>query len=298
MVTGGIFIYRLKLTARNSGIIGRIKSMWKLRQVLSAFVLGGALLVSACSSEDDELAYVERPPEDLYNEALDQLQSENYIKSIQLFDEVERQHPYSVWARQAILMSAFAAYEDSEYIKSIASSERFLQLYPGSEDAPYALYLIGQSYYEQISDVQRDQSFTQQALRNLRELIRRYPQSSYAKDARIKIDLAVDHLAGKEMDVGRFYLRKGAYTGAINRFRNVIETYQTTSHVPEALHRLVEAYLSLGIQSEAQTAAAVLGHNYPGSSWYADSYFLLEGEDLRPIVDERSWLASLWGSVF
>lgn len=272
--------------------------MRNFRQILSVAVLGGGLLLSACSSGDEELAYEERPPEDLYNEALDQLYDENYLRSIQLFDEVERQHPYSIWARQAILMSAFAAYEDSEYIKSIAASERFLQLYPGSDDAPYALYLIGQSYYEQISDVQRDQSFTEQALRNLRELIRRYPDTSYAKDAKIKIDLAVDHLAGKEMDVGRYYLRTGAYTGAINRFRNVIETYQTTSHVPEALHRLVEAYLSLGIKSEAQTAAAVLGHNYPGSSWYADSYLLLEGEDLRPVVDQRSWLAGLWDSIF
>jgi len=255
-------------------------------------------MVSACSSENEELAYVERPPEELYNQALDELYDENYIKSIQLFDEVERQHPYSVWARRAIVMSAYAAYIDNEYIKAVASAERYLQLFPGSDDAPYALYLVGLSYYEQISDVQRDQSFTEQALRNMRELIRRYPESSYAKDARVKIDLAVDHLAGKEMAIGRYYLRQGAYTGAINRFRNVIETYQTTSHVPEALHRLVEAYLSLGIASEAQTAAAVLGHNYPGSSWYADSYFLLEGVDLRPEVDEKSWLAGLWDTLF
>ncbi|MDX5360902.1 MAG: outer membrane protein assembly factor BamD [Alphaproteobacteria bacterium] len=265
------------------------------RLTIAVLMLAG---VSACgSTSQEEVPYVERPVEDLYNSAMNALNAQEYEIAVQLFDEVERQHPYSVWARRAILMGAFAAYQDNDYTASIAGAERYLELYPGSEDAAYAHYLIAQSYYEQISDVRRDQGFTQLALRNLREVVQRYPDTDYARDARVKIDLTLDHLAGKEMAIGRYYLEQRKYIGAINRFRKVVEDYQTTSHVPEALHRLVEANLAMGLASEAQTAAAVLGYNYPGSPWYADSYYLLEGKDLRPEVDEGSWLSRLMRSL-
>nr|WP_269332052.1 outer membrane protein assembly factor BamD [Futiania mangrovii] len=265
------------------------------RLTIAILLLAG---LSACASgEPEDVPYVERPVEDLYNSAMNALNEGDNEIAVQLFDEVERQHPYSVWARRAILMGAFASYRENDYTAAIAGAERYLELYPGSDDAAYAHYLVAQSYYEQISDVHRDQGFTQLALRNLREVVQRYPDSDYARDAKVKIDLTLDHLAGKEMAVGRYYLEQRKYIGAINRFRKVVEDYQTTSHVPEALHRLVESYLAMGLKSEAQTAAAVLGYNYPGSPWYADSYYVLEGKDLRPEVDEGSWLSRLMRSL-
>ncbi len=263
-----------------------------------AGVMGLSAVLFAGCGDEDEVAYVERAPETIYDEAQTALETEDYEGALVLFDEVERQHPYSSWARRAVLMGAFSAYQDNNYSQAIASAERYLQLYPSSKDAPYALYLMGISQYEQITDVTRDQSMTDHARQAFTELVRRYPDSEYGKDARLKLDLTLDHLAGKEMSVGRYYLTRGQYVGAINRFRTVVDTYQTTSHTPEALHRLVESYLAMGIRGEAQTAAAVLGLNYPGSPWYADSYLLLEGVDLRPAVDEESWLAKLWGKVF
>ena len=197
-----------------------------------------------------------------------------------------------------MLMSAYASYEANDYEDAIAAIDRFVALHPGNKDAPYAHYLIAISYYEQIADVGRDQKITQQALKALDDVVDRYPESEYARDARLKIDLASDHLAGKEMEIGRYYLRRGEYAAAINRFRNVIESYQTTTHVPEALHRLTEAYLALGVTTEAQTAAAVLGYNYPGSRWYQDSYALLTGENLEPAEDRDSWISRLWAQVF
>ena len=239
--------------------------------------LAAALFLGACGSDD--VPYVERPVEDLYNSAMDQLQAQNFQESARLFDEVERQHPYSVWASKAQLMAAFSYYQDNAYDDAINALDRFIQLHPGNRDVAYAFYLKALSYYEQISDVERDQKMTRLALESLDEVVRRFPESSYARDASLKIDLARDHLAGKNMSVGRFYQGRGEYLAAINRFRAVVEKFQTTTHVPEALHRLVECYLALGIIDEAKANAAVLGYNYPGSEWYADSYELLADID-------------------
>ncbi|MBL28785.1 MAG: outer membrane protein assembly factor BamD [Rhodospirillaceae bacterium] len=252
-----------------------------------------AVAVAGCASDDETDTYVERPVADLYNQAMDDLASGNYSLAAEGFDEVERQHPYSVWATKAQLMSAYSYYLADKYDESVVAAERFIQLHPGHDDVAYAYYLLGLDYYERISDVGRDQGMTENALSSFQELIRRFPQSKYARDARLKIDLARDHLAGKEMEVGRTYQQLGFYLAAINRFRTVVEKFQTTSHVPEALHRLTESYLALGVQPEAQAAAAVLGHNFPGSSWYEDSYSLLKERNLRPATEGGSWLADL-----
>ncbi|WP_259780669.1 outer membrane protein assembly factor BamD [Aestuariispira ectoiniformans] len=264
------------------------------RAVLVSAVLAGA--VTACST-DEEPAYVERPVEELYNAAMDQFEARDYKKAALAFEEVDRQHPYSVWATKSQLMTAYTQYLADKYDDAVISLDRYIELHPGSSDTPYAYYLRAICYYEQISDIQRDQKITALAQQALQEVVQRYPESTYARDARLKLDLTQDHLAGKEMAVGRFYLKRGEYLAAINRFRTVVERFQTTTHVPEALHRLVEAYLSLGVTDEAQMAAAVLGHNYPASQWYADSYALLEGRDLRPEANE-SWLAEMWDWVF
>lgn len=269
------------------------------------FVALAALIVAACSSDDPAAqgpsqpdgarrpAFVETPVEDLYNRALDELQSGIYRQAAAMFDEVERQHPYSVWARRAMLMSAYAHYLDESYDLAILSAERFLALHPGNKNAPYANYLVAICYYEQISDVGRDQKMTELALARLIEVARRYPETRYARDARLKIDLTRDHLAGKEMAIGRYYLDRGQYVAAINRFRNVATVYETTTHVPEALHRLVEIYLTIGLASEAQTVAAVLGYNHPGTDWYEDSYALLQDVDLQPQMLNNNWVAQL-----
>ena len=264
--------------------------------VLAAVVGLALALLVGCSAGDEE-AYVERPVEELYNEAMDSLLNEDFEAAVVDFAEVERQHPYSVWATRAQIMSAFVYYQGNRYDEAIAAAERFVQLHPGNRDAAYAYYLIAMSQYEQISDVDRDQKTTELALQALQEVVRRFPGSTYARDATLKIDLARDHLAGKEMTVGRFYLRRGNPVAAIGRFRKVIELYQTTSHAPEALHRLTEAYLALGIPGEAQTAAAVLGHNYPGSQWYGYSYALLVDSDLAPEADEGSWISRVFGDL-
>ena len=256
-----------------------------------------ATLVAACAG-DTEADYVERPVGELYNEAVDQLIAGDFENAARNFDEVERQHPYSVWATKAKLMSAFTYYSGNRYDEAILAAQRFVELHPGNRDVSYAYYLIAISYYEQISDVGRDQQITRLALTSLEELVRRFPQTEYARDAKLKLDLTRDHLAGKEMDVGRYYLKRNHYVAAINRFRTVIEGFQTTTHVPEALHRLTESYLALGVENEAQTAAAVLGHNFPRSNWYADSYGLLRGRNLESVEDRGSWISRVWGSVF
>ena len=241
------------------------------------FALSATLALSACANNKakKDQSYVARDVETLYSIAKDTLAKRQYKLAAAQFDEVERQHPYSVWARRAQLMSSFSYYVAGDFTEAISSSQRFLSLHPGSREAPYAYYMIAVSYYEQISGVQRDQRITQQALDALNELIRRYPNTDYAADARLKIDLARDHLAGKEMEIGRFDQKQGLYLAAVSRFRNEIDRYDTTSHTPEALHRLVECYLALGIPEEAQKAAAVLGNNYPGSKWYERSYALI-----------------------
>jgi outer membrane protein assembly factor BamD len=270
-----------------------------LRRAACLALLGAATVgLSGCGGTKDKDVYVEKPVEPLYNEAMDSLGRQNYRQAARLFDEVERQHPYSVWATRAQIMAAYSHYQVNEYDDAILSAQRFLQLHPGNKDAPYAYYLIAISYYEQITDVGRDQRITEDALKALEELVRRYPESTYARDARLKIDLTRDHLAGKEMAVGRYYQKQQQYVAAINRYRTVVEKYQTTTHVPEALHRLVECYLTLGVSSEAQAAAAVLGHNYPGSQWYEDSYALLTGAKLKPEENKKSWVSRAFTSVF
>ncbi len=235
-----------------------------------------ALAGTGCAGKGEE-EYVERPVDELYNQALDLLKDDDPHKAAQAFEEVDRQHPYSEWATRAQLMSAYAYYKANDYDAAVDAARRFIDLHPGNKDVAYAYYLIGVCRYEQISDVGRDQKMTEDALNAFEELIRRFPDSEYARDAELKVQLARDHLAGKEMAIGRYYLRRGIYVAAINRFRNVIENYQTTTHVPEALLRLTEAYMALGVTDEARRTAAVLGYNFPGSTWYQDSYALING---------------------
>ena len=264
---------------------------------LAALGLGVLLLAGCAGGPAEEDEYVERPVEDLYNSALDQLQDGDYQDAALAFEEVERQHPYSQWATRAQLMSAYAFYQANAYDDAVAAAQRFIDLHPGSSDVPYAYYLIGISYYERISDVGRDQKMTEQALNSFEELIRRFPNSQYARDAGLKADLARDHLAGKEMEIGRYYLDQGQYVAAISRFRNVVERYQSTTHVPEALHRLTESYLALGVSEEARKTAAVLGHNFPDSPWYRDSYQLVTNEN-GPVAADGSWLGRTVDAIF
>lgn len=253
----------------------------KSKLFIAAAVAGASILTAGCAGRGggDDLkntAYVARDVESLYTEAKRRLDRGQPKIAASLFDEVERQHPYSPWARRAQLMSAFSYYVAADYNKSIAAAQRFLSIHPGNRDAPYAYYLIALSYYEQISDVQRDQKITEQALTALNEVKRRFPTTEYASDAQLKIDLVQDHLAGKEMEIGRFYQRSGNWIASQIRFQNVVDNFQTTSHAAEALYRLTESSLALGIPSEAVKYAAVLGANYPGSEWYDKAYALVQ----------------------
>lgn len=247
-------------------------------QRVALAALSAVLLLSGCAGNRTraDTSYVARDVNTLYASAKDRLDRKQYKLAAALFDEVERQHPYSIWSRRAQLMSAFSYYAAGEYAESTKSAQRFLAIHPGNKDAPYAFYLIALNYYEQITDVTRDQKITEQALQALGEVIRRYPQSRYAADARLKVDLVRDHLAGKEMEIGRFYQRRAQWLAAVTRFRQVIDQYDTTTHAPEALHRLTESYLALGVPEEARKAAAVLGANYPGSKWYERSFALIQ----------------------
>jgi outer membrane protein assembly factor BamD len=246
------------------------------------------LVAAACASSEEE-AYVELPVAALYNDASDALESRKFGGAAALYEEVERQHPYSVWATKAQIMAAYARYQGNDYDAAIAALDRFIHLHPAHRDVPYAYYLKGLSYYEQIVDVSRDQEMTLLAQSNLHMLITRYPLSIYASDAKVKIDLTNDHLAGMEMNIGRYYLRQGHYLAAINRFKRVVGTYGTTSHVPESLHRLTEAYLALGLREESKKTAAVLGYNFSDSEWYVDSYELVENRLGRPASETEPW---------
>lgn len=246
-----------------------------IRAILVALLL---TTVTACASKDtkeEELPSAE----EMYNQAYDLLQERRYEKAVVTFQDIERTYPYAKWAIKAQIMAAYAYYEDQQYGEAISVLDRFIKLHPAREEVSYAYYLKALSYYEQISDVNRDQGYSLKAHKALKEVIARFPESKYAKDAMLKIDLVLDHLAGKEVAVGRFYLKRGKTIAAINRFKNVLQDYETTAHVQEALHRLVEAYLSLGITVEAEKYAAVLGHNYPSSKWYRYSYRLLRGKN-------------------
>lgn len=271
-----------------------ITSILQKISILASIAL--IVLMLGCSG-DDEISYDEREVEHIYNVALNLLQNRKYAEAAQEFDEVERQHPYSKWAKKAILMGSYAHYMGVEYGNAIVAAKRFITLYPGNKDAAYAYYLVAISYYDQIVDVGRDQRATELALNGLQEILRRYPNSEYAKDAKLKYDLTRDHLAGKEMEIGRWYLFQREYIAAANRFKEVIQEYQTTSHVAEALERLAEIYMALGIQAEAQTAAAILGHNFPGSKWYEDAYVLLQSSGLEPRDDSGTWLSQTWDNT-
>lgn len=260
-----------------------------------AIVSLAILTLAGCSSNDAEeeqvVEFVERPVGVLYNLAHEELERARYRRAAALFNEVERQHPYSQWATKAKLMSAYAHYRGLRYDQAINALDRFIELHPGNEDIAYAYYLKSICYYEQISDVRRDQEMTQRALDGLSEVTRRFPSSPYARDAQLKLDLTRDHLAGKSMEVGRFYMSRRLYNAAINRFQLVVEQYGTTSHVPEALHRMVESYTALGLEEEARKTAAVLGYNFPESEWYEDSYRVVEkgGAGIGPDFFTRAW---------
>jgi outer membrane protein assembly factor BamD len=254
------------------------------RSAASLIACALILPLGACAGKKagGDTAYVARDVNTLYALAKRRMDQGRYEESAKLFDEVERQHPYSVWARRAQMMSSFSYYLARKYPEAVGSARRFLTIHPGNKEAPYAHYLIAMSFYQQIEDVTRDQRSTQQASDAFGELIRRYPESPYASDARLKLDLINDHLAGKEMEVGRYYQRAGNWLAATNRFRAVVDRYQTSSHAPEALERLVECYLALGIPREARKAAVVLGANYPDSVWYHRAYRLIYFKEPRP----------------
>ncbi len=250
------------------------------------------LVLGACGEE--EVVFSEQPPESLYDLGLSQLEAGDEQEAAQLFNEVERQHPYSEWATRAQLMAAYSHYEALEYDEAVVALDRFIELHPGSENISYAYYLRALSYYERISDVERDQRMTVLAQGALQEVVNRFPDTVYARDSQLKLDLTFDQLAGKEMDIGRWYLEQGHYNAAINRFRQVVDNYETTTHTPEALHRLTEAYLTLGLVEEARASAAVLGHNFPGSDWYIDSYALLVDDSVRTPEAEEGFFESLF----
>ncbi len=248
-------------------------------------------------NKDD--GYVPDVPADrLYNEGVFLLNDkQDYKEAAKKFDEVDRENPYSDWARKALLMSAYSDYEAEQYDDCINAAKRYVTLHPASPDAAYAQYLIGSSYYDQILDVSRDQADAQKAIDAFQEVVRKYPDSEYAVNAKRKIDMARDQLAGKEMEIGRYYLQKRDYTGAINRFKVVVTQYQTTREVEEALERLTEAYMAMGIITEAQTAAAVLGHNFPDSSWYKDAYRLVRSAGVEPTENKSSWISRAFKNV-
>jgi outer membrane protein assembly factor BamD len=258
---------------------------------LVAPMLAGCDTVSGWFGDKDE-PVLDQPADKLYNEGLYLLNEKRDIKgAAKKFEEVDRQQPYSEWARKSLIMSAYAYYEAGDYDDSINSAKRYIQLHPGSPDAAYAQYLIGASYFDQIRDISRDQDRTEKAIATLEELIRKYPDTEYAVAGKRKIAIARDQLAGKEVMLGRWYLERRDYTGAINRFKVVVTRYQTTRHVEEALLRLTEAYMALGIVDEAQTSAAVLGHNFPDSRWYKDAFNLLNSRGLTPSENKGSWIS-------
>ena len=283
----------------------RLLSTHSIRAALLVVALGTAVTGCGLFDKDDATndlnkdaaQYNERPVEQIYADAWTQINRGEWENAAKQFDEVDRQHPYSVWARRAMLMSAFCYYQAGKYSDAVSTADQYISLHPGSHEVAYAFYLKAISLYEQIVDVNRDQDTTQGALVALQDVVQRFPDSEYARDATLKIDLTQDHLAGKEMAVGRYYLTRGDYIGAINRFRVVIQQYQTTPQIAESLERLTEAYYSLGLDSEAQTAAAVLGANYPGSEWYMDAYNILKKRNLSPVENKSSWISQAFHRV-
>jgi len=279
-----------------SAMSGRWLRGGKPRAVLAAVLF--AVAAGGCNMFDKDKVLPDEAPDKLYNEGLYLLNVKNEPKAAaKKFDEVDRQQPYSEWARKSLVMSAYAYYNAKEYEDSISSAQRYVTLHPGSADAPYAQYLIASSYYDQIPDITRDQARTEKAMSALEEVIRKFPNTEYANAAKQKIEVARDQLAGKEMMIGRYYLTKKDFIGGINRFKVVITKYQTTRHVEEALERLTEAYMALGIVAEAQTAAAVLGHNFPDSPWYKDAYQLVKSGGKEPLENQGSWISKAFKGI-
>lgn len=269
----------------------------RARAGLLALVL--CVPLGACSYfNTDPTNLPDDPADKLYNEGLYLLNTKkDYKAAAKRFEEVDRQHPYSEWSRKALVMSAFAYYEGKQYDEAISSAKRYVTLHPASADAAYAQYILGSAYFDQIPDVTRDQGRTERAVNALKEVITKFPDTEYAASAKKKVDIARDQIAGKEMIVARYYLNKRDYTGAINRFKVVVTQYQTTRHVEEALMRLTESYMALGIVGEAQTAAAVLGHNFPDSPWYKNAYALVRSGGLEPQESEGSWISRAFRKV-
>lgn len=267
----------------------------KLKQ--SAVVLAFAVSLAACGGGVQERPLDSYSAQELYQRAEFELEGGDPAEAARFFGEIERLYPYSEWAKRGLVMQAFSYHRDRDYEASRGAAQRFLETYPADEDAAWAQYLLALSYYDQIDDVGRDQGLTFQALQSLRDVIELYPDSDYARSSILKFDLAFDHLAAKEMEIGRYYLKRGHYVAAVNRFRVVVEDFQTTTQTPEALHRLVEAYLSLGQIEEAQTAGAILGFNFQSTVWYEDSFALLTGRGLRPEAAGDSWLSRIYRQV-
>ena len=257
-----------------------------------AVVLAGCSTFSSDKESDEDKPLIEeadpRSAEAIYNEAMEALNKEDYFTAIPLFEQVEREYPYSKFSTKSQLQAAYAAYQDDQYNQAIIGLDRFIELHPGNEEIDYAYYLKALVFYEQISDVARDQEITKQALSSFDTLITRFPESEYTRDAKLKKDLTLDHLAGKEMNIGRYYLKRNQINAAINRFQTVVKDYETTTHVAEALHRLVESYLTLGLKQEALKVAAILGYNYPGSKWYQDTYKILDEKSRQKMVEGNS----------
>ena len=272
---------------------------------LAAALVALAIPLSGCGTgalwdkftkKDD--TFVEEPADKLYNEGLFLMNQKSDPKAAsKKFEEVDRQHPYSEWARKSLLMSAYAYYNAGDYDNCIGAATRYVTLHPGSPDSAYAQYLIAASHYDQIPDISRDQGRTEKAIGALDEVIRKYPTSEYAVAAKAKLEAARDQLAGKEMNIGRYYLDQRNYTAAINRFKTVVTQYQTTRHVEEALARLTECYMAIGIVGEAQTAAAVLGHNFPDSRWYKDAYNLVKSGGLEPSENQGSYISRAFKKI-
>ena len=290
-----------------------MKHRTRLRRTLPAFL--ALLLLQGCETlssitpwngKAEDLKVKADPAsksvEDLYNNGDDALDQKRYATAVTQFDAIEQNYPYSSWAVNAQLMHGYAEYLQNHYTEAIGSLDRYIQLHPTSTNASYAYYLRALSFYEQIADIQRDQKGTEQAMTAMQDVVNRFPDSAYARDARLKIDLCRDHLAGKEMEIGRYYEQQKLYAAAIGRFQRVIDDYQTTNHTPEALHRLTEIYLMLGLTDQAKRTAAVLGHNYPGSRWYEDSYDQLAANGIAPPTPQTEqatgFLARTLGSVF
>jgi outer membrane protein assembly factor BamD len=289
----------LQSDVKRSSISGAGRKSGLLVRIVAGVML--ALSVAGCESLSSLNPFEDKGPKSdigkdekadvLYNDGLARLEARDFGGAVKKFVELDKQYPYSQWSRRALLLSTFAAYEGGDYAEAINHGRRYVQLYPASAETPYAQYLTGMSYHNQILDISRDQERALKTVETMEDLVRKWPESEYATDARERVRIAKDQLAGKEMDVGRFYLSKRNFTGAINRFREVIVKYQTTRHVEEALSRLTEAYMGLGIVAEAQTAAAVLGHNFPDSQWYKDAYALLETGGLKPRENGNSWIS-------